>query len=91
MEILEISERRWTGAGRQRITSGQTVLYAGDEKVHEGGVAIMMSTRAERALMEWIPVRKWIITAVFYSRFRRLLVIQVYAPYKREEEERPLL
>ena len=53
LDILGISECRWTGAGRQRITSGQTVLYAGDEKVHEGGVAIMMSKRAEKALMEW--------------------------------------
>ena len=60
---------------RQRITSGQTVLYASDEKVHKGGVAITMSKRAERALMEWTPVSKQIITARFYSRFRRLSVI----------------
>ena len=30
VDILGISECRWTGAGRQRITSRQTVLYAGD-------------------------------------------------------------
>ena len=87
VDILGISECRWTGAGRQRITPGQTVLYAGDEKVHEGGVAIMMSKRAERALMEWTLVRERIITARFYSRFRRLLVIQVYAPHNEREEE----
>ena len=65
LDILGISKCRWTGAGRQRITSGQRVLYVGDGKVHEGGVAIMMSKRAERALMEWTPVSKRIITARF--------------------------
>ena len=63
-------------------------MYAGDEKVHEGGVAIMMSKRAERALMEWTPVSERITTARFYSHFRRLLVIQVYAPHEREEEKK---
>lgn len=43
LNILGISECRWTGAGRQRIISGQTVLHAGDDMVHEGGVAIVMS------------------------------------------------
>ena len=35
--ILGIGGCTWTGSRMQRIT----VLYAGDEKVHEGGVAIM--------------------------------------------------
>ena len=33
LDILGIGKCRWTGARRQRITSGQTVLCAGDEKV----------------------------------------------------------
>ena len=78
---------RWTGPGRQRITSGQTVLHAGDEKVQEDGVAIMMSKREERVLLEWTPVSKRIITARFYSRFRRLSVIQVYAPHNEREKD----
>ena len=41
----------------------------------------MMNKRAERALMEWTPVSKRIITARLYLRFRSLLVIQVYAPH----------
>ena len=57
------------------------MLYAGDEKVHEGGGAIMMSKRA------WTPVSQRIITARFHSCFRRLSVIQVYAPHNEKEEE----
>ena len=63
------------------------MLHAGDEKAHEDGVAIMMSKRAERVLMEWTPVRKWIITARFYSRFRRRSVIQVYTPHNEREKD----
>lgn len=37
--------------------------------------------------MEWTPVSKWIITARFYSCFRRLSVIQGYAPHNEREEE----
>ena len=87
LDILGIREFRWTGAGGHSITSGQTLLYAGDEKVHKGGVAIMMSKRAERALMEYTPVSKRIITARFYSRFRRLSMIHVYAPHNEREED----
>lgn len=49
-----------------------TALYISDEKVHEGGVAIMICKQTEIGLMEWTQVSKWIITARFYSRFRRL-------------------
>ena len=45
LDILGITKCRWTGAGRQRITSGQTVLHAGVEKVHEGEV---VSKQVER-------------------------------------------
>ena len=62
-------------------------MYAGDEKVHKGRVAIMTSKRAERTLMEWTPVSKQIITARFYSRFWRLPVIQVYVPHSESGEE----
>ena len=40
--------------------------------------------------MEWTPVNKGIITARFYFRFRRLLVIQVYAPLNEKEEDEEL-
>ena len=51
----------------------------------------MVIRRAERALREWTPVFKRIIIARFYSRFRRLSVIQAYAPHnEREKEEKNL-
>ena len=44
IEILGISESRWSGSGRMRLSTGETVIYSGrDDDIHQQGVAIMMS------------------------------------------------
>ena len=40
----------------------------------------MMAKKAEQALMEWKPIDNRIIYARFFSRYVKLLIIQVYAP-----------
>ena len=73
---------------RARETSGQTVLCAGNEKVHESGLLIMMSKRSEKVLLEWTPVSKRIITTRFYCRSRRLTsMIQVCVPHNEREKD----
>ena len=52
----------------------------GDDEVQQGGVAIMMSVKAKRALMEWMLISKRIIKARFYSKYKKLTVIQTYEP-----------
>ena len=80
IEILGLSETRWTGMGSLTLGSGEKVVYAGDDGARQGGVAIMMSARTKRALMEWTLVSKRIIKARFYSKYKKLMVIQAYAP-----------
>ena len=51
VEILGISECRWTGSGEVRIQTGENVIFAGrNDYQHQSGVAIMMSKEARRAL-----------------------------------------
>ena len=78
-EVLGISETRWKGMGLATLQSSVKVVYVGDEEVQQGGVAIMISARAKRALMEWTPISKRIIKARFYSKYKKLTVIQTYA------------
>ena len=78
IDILGISESRWTGAGRMKMSSGQTVIYSGDESLHEGGVAMMISQQAAKSLLEWTPINKRIIMARFYTKIRKMTIIQVY-------------
>ena len=80
IEVLGISESRWKGMGSTTLQGGERVVYVGDDEVQQGGVAIMMSVRAKRALMERMPISKRIIKARFYSKYKKLTVIQTYAP-----------
>ena len=54
-------------------------MYIIDDEVQQGGVAIMMSTRAKGPLMKWMPISKRIITARFYSKYKKLMVLLAYA------------
>ena len=68
------------GMGSRTMQSGVKVVYVGDEEVRQGEVAIIISTWAKRALMERTPISERIIKARFYSKYKRLTVIQTYAP-----------
>ena len=59
LHILGISESRWTGTGRHKTNTGETVLYSGrDDNQHHEGVAIILKKQMEKCLMEWRPVNK---------------------------------
>ncbi|KAL9979214.1 hypothetical protein ACROYT_G016844 [Oculina patagonica] len=81
VEILGISECRWTGSGKVRTQTGENIIFAGrNDNQHQSGVAIMMSKEASRALESWNPVSDRIITARFNSKHIKTTIIQVYAP-----------
>ena len=73
--------------GIKVLQGGERVVYVGDEEAQQGGVAFMMSLRAKRALMEWMPISKRIIKARFYSKHKKLMVIQAYAPTNNAMDE----
>lgn len=87
LDILGISECRWTGAEKTRVAPAQTVIYSGDEELYKGGVAIMISHSAVKLLIEWTPISYRIITARVYTRYRRVTIILVYAPHDKKKEE----
>ena len=81
IDTLGISECRWIGAGRPRLIMKDTMLlHAGEEDVHQGGVALMLSQSAAKSLMEWSAVSSRIIIAWFHSKYKKISVIYVYAP-----------
>ncbi|KAK2718178.1 hypothetical protein QYM36_005481 [Artemia franciscana] len=80
LDILALSEVRWTGAGSQTLKKGSTILHSGTEKKKEAGVAIMLSKSASRALTKWTPINERIIVARFTGRQAKLTVVACYAP-----------
>ena len=69
LDILGVSESRWTKSGRMKTTTGETVLYSGrEDDLHHEWVAIIMKKGVEKYLMEWKPVKSRIIQARLKGR-----------------------
>ena len=81
IDVMGISECRWMGQGKVKINTGESVIFSGrEDNIHRHGVAIMMTKKAEQALMEWKPISDRIIYARFFFRYVKLSIVQVYAP-----------
>ena len=88
LDILGISECRWSGSGRLKTRTGETILYSGrDDNIHQSGVALVMTKQTAGCLESWMPVSDRIMTARFTSRFIKTTVVQVYAPTNEADEE----
>ncbi len=87
MNILGISECRWTGFGKLRTQTEDTIIYSGKENEHQGGVAIIMEKETAKCLMKWNPVNDRIITARLYSKFIKTTIVQIYAPTNEATDE----
>ena len=87
MDILGVSECRWTGCGRIMTQTGETIIYSGrQDDQHHHGVAIIMKKSAAEALMSWRPVSERIIVARFNSKHIKATIIQAYAPTNEANE-----
>ena len=87
LDILGVSECRWTGTGRKRTGDGFTILFLGKENTHASGVALIISRSTEKTLIEWEPVSDRIIRARFHSKDCKHTILQCYAPTNEEEDE----
>ena len=53
LDILGLSESRWTRSGRMKTGTGETILYSGrEDDLHHDGVAIILKKGMEKYLME---------------------------------------
>ena len=87
-DILGLSEIRWTGFGRTELNTGKSIIFSGrEDNIHRSGMAIMMSPRAKRALLEWRPISERIITARFDSKYVKISMVQTYAPTEDSSDE----
>lgn len=85
LDLLGISESRWTQSGQQGLQTGELLLYSGHEEEkapHTEGVGLLLSTTARKALIGWEAHGPRIITATLRTTKRKikLNVIQCYAP-----------
>ena len=87
LDVLGISECRWTGSGQKVTSNGTTILYSGHQDNHIHGVAVMLNKETAKTLMEWEPISDRLIRARFNSKYSRLTIIQCYAPTNEADPE----
>ncbi|VDO94057.1 unnamed protein product [Schistosoma margrebowiei] len=85
LAVLIISETQWTHAGKQRLNTGEMLLYSRHKEEnapHTQEVALMLSKEARNTLVGWKSHRSRIIKAPFKTKKEGVLmnIIQCYAP-----------
>ena len=49
VEIMCVTEARWTDSGRRILASGYTIFYSGrTDNLHRGGVAVIVTRKVEK-------------------------------------------
>src|SRR5664279_2056080 len=79
-DIIGISETHWLGVDDTRCENYR-ILSSGREDIHRSGVALVLSSLADKALLGYNPVNDRIITARFRTMIGCMTVCQVCLLY----------
>ena len=85
IDILGISELRWTGMGEFNSNDHYT-YYCGQESLRRNGVAIMVNERVRNAVLGCSLKNDRMIFVYFQGKPFNITVIQVYAQTNNAEE-----
>ena len=85
MDILGISELRWTGMGEFN-SDDHYIYYCGQKSLRRNGVAIMVNKRVQNAALGGTLKNDRMISVHSQSKPCNTTVIQLYAPISNTEE-----
>ena len=85
IDILGISELKWTGMGEFN-SDNHYIYYCGQESLRRNGVAIMVNKRVRNAVLGCNLKNDRMISIRFQGKPFNITVIQVYAPTSSAEE-----
>ena len=85
VNILGISELRWTGMGEFN-SDDHDIYHCGQESLRRNGVAIMVNKRVRNAVLGCNLKNDRMISIRFQGKPFNITVIQVYAPTSNAEE-----
>ena len=85
IDILEISELKWTGMGDFNSDNHST-YFCGQESLRRNGVAIMVNRRVWNEVLGCNLKNDRMVFVRFHGKPFNITVIQVYAPTSNAEE-----
>lgn len=86
VDILGISEMRWTDSGKMR-KNGYTVVFSGDGKEHRNGVGFIIKDNIAKSLMGFWPISDRSILIKLEGKPFNISIIQIYAPTQDHGDE----
>ena len=85
IEILGISELKWTGKGEFN-SDDHYIYYCGQESLRRKGVAMLVNKRVQNAVPGCNLKNDRMISVYLQSKPFNIMVIQVYVPTTNAEE-----
>ena len=85
IDVLEISERKWTGMGEFN-SHDHYIYYCGQESVRRKGVALIVNKRVQNALLGCNLKNDRMFSVHFQGKSFNITVIQVYHLTSNDEE-----
>ena len=85
VDILGISELKWTGKGEFNLDD-HYIYYYRQESLRRNGVAIMVNKRVRNAVLKCNLKNDRMISVHFQSKPFNITVMQAYAPTSNAEE-----
>ena len=79
VDILVISELRWTGMGEFN-SDDHYIYYCGQESLRRIGEAIMVNKRVQNAVLGYNLKKDRMISVRIQGKLFNIMVIQAYAP-----------
>ena len=90
IDILGISELKWTGMGKF-ILDDHCIYYRGQESLRRNGVALIVNERVWNAVLGCNLKNDRMISVCFQDKPFNIIVIQVYAPTTKAKEAEVVL
>lgn len=85
VDILGISEMRWTGKGECNTHNGK-MYYSGNENEHQYGVAILVKKEIQKSVINFVPLTDRVMMIQIAAHPININIIQVYAPTAEKDE-----
>ena len=85
IDILGISELKWTGMGEFN-SDDHYIYYCGQEFLKRNGVALIVNRRVQNAVLGCSLKNDRMMSVCFQGKPFNITVIQVYAPTSNAEE-----
>lgn len=87
INILGLSEVRWTGSGQHRTDRGTIYFSEGTDNNLRYGVAIHLTTETAKSVIDFIPLSDRAMIIKLQTTHRVMNIIQVYAPTGDKQDE----